>query len=472
MVLLLAFSLQDQVEKYGAYVGIAAFFGLAVLTLLYFSQARELRRLRDWAGRAPERAQELEARVSANAQAARTVQAVPRTVGPATAAGAAAAAAAAPATQVIEAPEGEQAAVTTAAPGAVAAAASGDGKAATPAGESADGATPVGASPATGDADPGAATPEGATAESGDATPGDAAPVGATAAPGAAAAGTAAQVGARAASGDAESGAATPEDAATPGPDGAPQGDAAPGAAAPVGAGAASGDAATADDEGDEDEPDEDEAAPPAVAPVPRATPVPRRTPVPAAPLRQPSRSATLPPRRPAPSPPRGGNGGNGRDAGRRGWLLPAGLAVVILAAVAFGATQLLGGGDEASTPTAPTGQAAETPTAGSTSDDATGSRLTPATTKVAVLNGTTIEGLASEQADILRAAGFTEITTGNNTEQRVESTVLYGDGARAMAREVARRLDIASVQPLDPDTRALGENADVVVILGQDKAP
>ena len=56
MVQFLAFSLQDQVEKYGAYIGIAAFFGLAVLTILYFSQARELRRLRDWAGRAPERA--------------------------------------------------------------------------------------------------------------------------------------------------------------------------------------------------------------------------------------------------------------------------------------------------------------------------------------------------------------------------------------------------------------------------------
>ena len=40
-----AFSMEDQVEKYGAYVGIAAFFGLAVLSLLYFSQARELKRL-------------------------------------------------------------------------------------------------------------------------------------------------------------------------------------------------------------------------------------------------------------------------------------------------------------------------------------------------------------------------------------------------------------------------------------------
>ncbi|MEZ0293139.1 MAG: hypothetical protein ACAH82_11390, partial [Solirubrobacteraceae bacterium] len=61
--------MEDQVEKYGAYVGIAAFFGLAVLSLLYFSQARELKRLREWAGRAPERAQELEQRVVAQAAA-------------------------------------------------------------------------------------------------------------------------------------------------------------------------------------------------------------------------------------------------------------------------------------------------------------------------------------------------------------------------------------------------------------------
>jgi LytR cell envelope-related transcriptional attenuator len=72
-MVLLAFSLQDQVEKYGAYVGIASFFGLAVLSLLYFAQAREVRRLRDWAGRSPERALELEERVIAQADTVRRV---------------------------------------------------------------------------------------------------------------------------------------------------------------------------------------------------------------------------------------------------------------------------------------------------------------------------------------------------------------------------------------------------------------
>jgi hypothetical protein len=51
----------DLVERVGAYVGLAAFLGLAILALLYFSQARDVRRLREWAGRAPERAADIEA---------------------------------------------------------------------------------------------------------------------------------------------------------------------------------------------------------------------------------------------------------------------------------------------------------------------------------------------------------------------------------------------------------------------------
>src|SRR3982751_837044 len=70
--------LSDLLEKGGAYAGLAAFFGLAVLTILYFAQARELKRLREWAGRAPERAQELEERVIAQADAARQAAPVRR----------------------------------------------------------------------------------------------------------------------------------------------------------------------------------------------------------------------------------------------------------------------------------------------------------------------------------------------------------------------------------------------------------
>ena len=55
MEAIIALSTSGFIEKYGAYAGLAAIPGLAVLSLLYFAQAREVRRLRDWAGRAPER---------------------------------------------------------------------------------------------------------------------------------------------------------------------------------------------------------------------------------------------------------------------------------------------------------------------------------------------------------------------------------------------------------------------------------
>jgi hypothetical protein len=47
------------IEKLGAIAGFAAFIGVGVLSLLHFAQARDLRRLREWAGGAPERDTEL-----------------------------------------------------------------------------------------------------------------------------------------------------------------------------------------------------------------------------------------------------------------------------------------------------------------------------------------------------------------------------------------------------------------------------
>jgi hypothetical protein len=43
------------IEQIGAFVGLAAFLGLAVLALLSFTHGRDIRRLREWAGSAPER---------------------------------------------------------------------------------------------------------------------------------------------------------------------------------------------------------------------------------------------------------------------------------------------------------------------------------------------------------------------------------------------------------------------------------
>ena len=65
----LALSFSSKFTELGALVAFVALFGIAVLSLLVFSQAREIKRLREWAGRAPERAAEVEQRVTAQAAA-------------------------------------------------------------------------------------------------------------------------------------------------------------------------------------------------------------------------------------------------------------------------------------------------------------------------------------------------------------------------------------------------------------------
>lgn len=59
------------IESIGPVLGIVAFVGLAVLAFLLFQQAREIRRVREWAGRAPERAAEAANAVQAAAEASR-----------------------------------------------------------------------------------------------------------------------------------------------------------------------------------------------------------------------------------------------------------------------------------------------------------------------------------------------------------------------------------------------------------------
>jgi hypothetical protein len=45
----------ELIKEIGAFAGLASFLGLAVLALLSFAQGRDIRRLREWAGSAPER---------------------------------------------------------------------------------------------------------------------------------------------------------------------------------------------------------------------------------------------------------------------------------------------------------------------------------------------------------------------------------------------------------------------------------
>jgi hypothetical protein len=100
----------------------------------------------------------------------------------------------------------------------------------------------------------------------------------------------------------------------------------------------------------------------------------------------------------------------------------------------------------------------------------------TPADTTVSVLNGTTTTGLAATLAQKIEEAGFDRGTTGNNTDQqRPTSAVLYAEGFRPQAEQVAQALRITDIQRLDPDTQRLASGdkvAEVVVIAGTDQTP
>ena len=444
-MVLLALSLQDQVEKYGSYVGIAAFFGLAVLSLLYFSQARELKRLRDWAGRAPERARELEQRVVAEAAgAARRAPAIPGAPQDAGAIApprrlaempvpppAAQTAAGAQATELADAVEQEESAepatngnVPSAPPPPGAEVADAVNGGAPPA-EQRDGKE---AAEADGDEQEGAPAPEGEAAdEQQDAEPADA---------------TAAEAGA-AQAGDAASTVAEPGEASA----------AAPGAD-------------TADPE---PAPGEVPAAVPRATPAQRVGVTPRPAPMP---LRQ-SRSSASPagqagarrPGAPAPRRPRAAPR-EGRSAGTL--ALFVGLAVLILGGGAFAVSQV--GGDDS--PSAPN---RSTPPPTRTGAGVDGSRKTAAETNVAVLNGTTFTGLAGQLADrVSQEGGYQRGATETNTrDQTIQtSTVYYADGFRGQARKVGELLSISAIEPLDEETQALTPDADVVVLAGADQAP
>lgn len=57
----------ELIKEIGAFAGLVAFLGLALLALLTFTQGRDLRRLREWAGSAPERDAERKESTSAAA---------------------------------------------------------------------------------------------------------------------------------------------------------------------------------------------------------------------------------------------------------------------------------------------------------------------------------------------------------------------------------------------------------------------
>jgi hypothetical protein len=98
---------------------------------------------------------------------------------------------------------------------------------------------------------------------------------------------------------------------------------------------------------------------------------------------------------------------------------------------------------------------------------------VSPADTSVSVLNGTTAEGLAHRLAANLQKSGYSQATALDGTPpgSHETSVVQYSPGHRAEAERVGRLLGVTTVQPLEASVVPLAGGANVVVVVGLDKA-
>jgi LytR cell envelope-related transcriptional attenuator len=418
----LALHIPHVVEQVGSIAGFAAIIGLAVLSALYFSQARDLRRLREWAGRAPERAAEGQpAAVVPGRVVAVPQQQRPQQAGPAPA----------PATPAAAAPSnGEEAKTDGAKPEQPVAATNGDAAPSVAAAEaSKDGAE------TSKDEQEGAKEEEAPAAK-----PGMPAPASAAAAAAGAGTKSVSAPAAPAAGGAAAGAAAAAGSAAAPPKPAAPQ---APGSAGP---GAPSG---------------------------PRPAAQPQRPPSSVLP----PRTGTLPPVRRLPSSNVSPAQTGGLDSApppkkKRNpvYVVLAVAGVLVLgAAAAVGVPALINGSDDDGSPSSSTAKKSDTA--------ATKKKQTAATSPdkitVAVLNGTGIPGLAAQVGDRVDAEGFTLGTVSNASPadgQRANSVAMYSSGHKPDAEQVAKKLNIRDVTRVDANSQAIAGDASVVVIVGSDK--
>ena len=435
LVVTAALQVSEQIKDAGAYAGLASILGLAVLALLYFGQARELKRLREWAGRAPERTAELQEQANA-AAAVRARRVAPQPV-----------AAAAPMRSPAQTP-------ATAA-----------GAAARPAGSVAAGqaATSAGGPPT---ARPGAAAPGAAPPGAPAGTPGSVAPgPSPSATPGNAGAT------ARATQGIDASRSAAPANGAPPTAARGQQTQSIPAVKPDPSTSAAAKPLSP-------DAPSLPPAIPSVVAPTPIG-PSPSPTDDSPVPLRQVSAATGAPRRRAAavvePLPDDEGRGG---PSGRAIGIVLGAITALLL--VALLATQVLGGGDD---PTPTSGAGADStstdkpfvsPPASSGRTDSAPPPVNPGDYSVFVLNGTQKNGIAKEVGKTLETDGFVIADKGNAAINTAPTTeVYYLDGQKRGASAIAKKLDVSpeNVKRADRAISVQGPGADVIVQIGADKA-
>jgi LytR cell envelope-related transcriptional attenuator len=99
------------------------------------------------------------------------------------------------------------------------------------------------------------------------------------------------------------------------------------------------------------------------------------------------------------------------------------------------------------------------------------GTNIKPSEIEVAVLNGTSVTGLAATWGDKIETKGF-ELGAVTNTNSTFEdSVVMFEPGAKPEAKVVAQRLSIKKIEPMVAEVAEVSNEAKVSVVVGEDNA-
>ncbi len=172
-----------------------------------------------------------------------------------------------------------------------------------------------------------------------------------------------------------------------------------------------------------------------------------------------------------------GTDAGDGRSRGRLAAIVGGALGAVAVVAVA---AILLFGGGGGDKPAAKPNTVAPPSGSGGAASKTTPSKAPAKVNRksfpLAVLNGTTVTGLARGAANKLTSKGYNQpnvVSTDTTNQARGATEIFYEPQAHAAGLDVAKILGVPSsqVKPMDGNARALADRALVAVFVGSDKA-
>ena len=100
-----------------------------------------------------------------------------------------------------------------------------------------------------------------------------------------------------------------------------------------------------------------------------------------------------------------------------------------------------------------------------------TASKVNPGEIEVAVLNGTSVPGLAATYGDKVEKKGFELGAVTNSNSSFENSVVMFKKKGKPEAEQVAKQLSISKVEPMTSEVAQVSGEAKVSVVVGEDNA-